>query len=142
VRRFLGALPPSKKEAVSQAISEVVALPRPFGTNIEVADHPPGLGTLAVISNEAGWLIGKVPADVTDTRNHWVDIGFVLQEAVIRPTQHGIATVWIAGTFSSSLAEQSTPGFKVPLQSQRALAHRTRSGAFLMACWQQNAAPV
>jgi nitroreductase len=70
---------------------------------------------MGVISNEAGWLIGKVPASVTDSWRHFVDLGFVLEEAVIRLTQLGIGTVWIAGTYNAGLAERSTPGFKVPV---------------------------
>jgi hypothetical protein len=112
VRRFLGPLPPNKRDAVTRAITEALALPRPFGTNAAIADHPPGLGRLGIVSREAGWLIGTVPANVTETRLHILDLGFLLHEALIRLAQHRIATVWW-GMFNPSLAERSTPGFKV-----------------------------
>jgi hypothetical protein len=50
---------------VTQAVAAASAVALPFGTNVEIADHPPGIGRF-VISNESGWLIGKVPADVAD----------------------------------------------------------------------------
>lgn len=115
VRNFRGPLPPEGQSIVTQAITDSLSLRRPFGTNVDVSSHPPGLGRFAVISDEAGWLLGKVPADVTDTARHLVDLGFILQAAVIRLAQHGIATVWIAGTYNAALAERSTPGFKVPV---------------------------
>jgi nitroreductase len=114
VRNFLGPLPADKHGVVERAIAEALALPRPFGTNVEIASHPPGLGRLGMISNDAGWLIGKVPADAADTRVAHIDVAFVLHEALIRLEQHGIATVWIAGTFSPAVAERSAPGFRVP----------------------------
>jgi hypothetical protein len=76
-------------------------------------DHPPGLGRLGVISNESGWLIAKIPSEITDTRRHYLDVGFILHQAVIRLSQAEIGTVWVAGTFSSAAAEQSAPGFRV-----------------------------
>jgi nitroreductase len=115
VRAFKGALSPEKKAIVSQAIVDALALPRPFGTDASIVDHPPGLGRLGFIVDDAGWLLGTFPESVTDPRLHYFDIGFILQQAVIRLAQYGIGTVWIAGTWSSGTAERATPGFKVPV---------------------------
>jgi hypothetical protein len=114
VRNFLGPLSPEGQSVVTQALTESLSLRRPFGTNVDVADHPPGLGRLGIISNEAGWLLAKVPTDVTDTSRSFVDLGFILHEAVIRLAQRGIATV-VNGAFNTGVAERSTPGFKVVL---------------------------
>jgi hypothetical protein len=113
VRNFAGQLSAEKQSAVTQAITESLALPRPFGTEVEISIHPPGLGRLGVVSGEAGWMIGKVRAGIEDTRLHCVDLGFALHEAVIRLTQHGIATIWF-GMYNADVAEKATPGFKVP----------------------------
>jgi hypothetical protein len=74
---------------------------------MEATALPPGRGRLGVILNESGWLIGKVGANVEDTRLHFVDLGLLLHEAVIRLTQRSIPTVWIAGTYSAAIAEQA-----------------------------------
>jgi nitroreductase len=115
VRAFKGPLSPEKKAIVTQAIADALALPRPFGTNVSIVDHPPGLGRLGFIVDDAGWLLGTFPEDVAEPHEHYFDIGFILQQAVIRLTQYGIGTVWIAGTWSAGTAERATPGSKVPV---------------------------
>jgi nitroreductase len=114
VRNFAGPLPPERQSIVTQAIAEAQQLPVPFGTTVEVADHPAGIGRF-VISNEAGWLIGKVPTGAPDLAPQMIDVAYRLQHVVIRLTQHGIATVWVAGTFKRSVVEQENPGFVIPV---------------------------
>jgi nitroreductase len=46
--------------------------------------------------------------------NELVDVASRLQHVVIRLTQYGLATVWVAGTFQQGVSEQENPGFKVP----------------------------
>jgi nitroreductase len=127
VRSFAGPLAPERQSIVTQAIAEAQQLPVPFGTTVEIADHPPGLGRFGVISNEAGWLIGKVPAGTRDIANQSVDVAYRLQHVVIRLTQHGIATIW-GGMFQPSIAEQGNPGFVVPIAVAYGDAPKTGPG--------------
>ena len=117
VRNFDPGWPQEKQEIVEAIVKEVNEIPAPFGTTGCIGIHGKGLGTMGFASSEAGWLVIKIPKEVESTPeypNYLMDATFRGQIAVLRLTQKGIATVWMAGTFSKSKAEQDTPGFKIP----------------------------
>ncbi|OHS98147.1 hypothetical protein TRFO_35482 [Tritrichomonas foetus] len=116
VRTFNGLLSEERRTLLNQIIAEVNALPRPFGSNVEVGDFGPGLGTLGVISNEAGWLLGKIKADTpeADFPKAQYDIAYLLHTCVLKMTQNKFASVWIAGTFNEKMAEEKNEGYKIP----------------------------
>jgi nitroreductase len=113
IREFgRGALDPDKLAVVTTAITTANSLPTPFGGACELSTFPPGLAS-GSITNEAGWIIGKVakrgggPAPL-------VDVAFRIHYALMILTQAGIGTIWISGTFSPERAEHANPGFSVP----------------------------
>lgn len=115
VRTFKGNFPAEKQAVIDQIVEEANNQDVPFGSPVLIANHPPGLGRLGVISNEAGWLISKIPTDTKEEDMHKAvyDVGYRLHFAVLRLVQNEIATVWIAGTYNETLAEESCPGYKV-----------------------------
>jgi len=114
VRQFGGALAPARRVIVDRLVAEAAGLVVPFGTSAEIGNHGPGLGTLGGVSNEAGWLMAKIPVGVSDPTKHQYDAAFRMHYFVLKMTQHGFATVWIAGSFNGARAQAACPEFTVP----------------------------
>lgn len=117
VRTFTGPLSDERHSIITQIIEESNKPPSPFGTNVTVGDSEPGLGRMGVISNEAGWLLGKIPSDISeeDKVKARYDVSYRLQICVLKMFQHGLANVWIGGTYNEKLAEERNPGFTIPI---------------------------
>jgi hypothetical protein len=115
VRTFRPSFSEEDKQFISQTIEEVNSVPSPFNVDVKIVNHPPGLGRMGVIHNDAGWLIAAIKTNSNPSNDDYIESGFRLMLAVIKLTQRGIGTVFIAGTFSPSQAEQSVPGCKVGL---------------------------
>ena len=118
VRNYTGVWPEEKQSIVQQIVEEVNQIQAPYGTDATIGLHGPGLGRLGFISNEGGWLLLKIPQDKVNTPDYYkynIDAAFKAHIAVMKLTQHEIGTVWIGGTFNEGLAEQSNPGFKIPV---------------------------
>ncbi|KAK8899635.1 hypothetical protein M9Y10_001952 [Tritrichomonas musculus] len=117
VRTFKGLLSDEQHSIVLKIIDEANSLPAPFGTNATVGDSEPGLGRMGVISNEAGWLLGKIPSDTPegDLLKARYDVSYKLQVCVLKMFQNGLANVWIGGTYNEKLAEERNPGFTIPI---------------------------
>ena len=117
VRTFGGNTFPEEKMAiVRETVEQVNSVATPFGTETRVAVHEPGLGRMGFISHESGWLLCEIKADTpADKMRHaYIDVAYRTQLAVMKLTQHKIATVWVAGTYNKSKAEKSCPGWTVP----------------------------
>ena len=117
VRSFTGELSEEQTALVTRIIEEANSIPTPFGTTASVGDSKPGLGRMFVISNEAGWLVGKIPSDTPADLmfKARVDVSFRLQICVLKMYQHGLSNVWIGGTYNEKLAEERNPGTTIPI---------------------------
>lgn len=114
VRTFTGPLAPERQAIVDQIIQEAQNLEVPFGTKVEISNHGPGLGKLGIISNEAGWILGKIPESSEEPiQKVYADVAYRLHYCVLKLTQYKFATVWIAGTYNKAQAEADSPGFKI-----------------------------
>lgn len=123
--------PQQKKQMIAQIITEANSLDTPFESHVEISITGPGLGRMGAVSNEAGFIVQKIPLNQeedeeekgkTETpkedpkialRKAIIDVSFKLQVAVMKMTQHHISTVWMAGTYNEGQAEERFPGFKV-----------------------------
>lgn len=116
VRSFTPNFPVEKMNLVQQIVDETNKIPVLFGSKVEIQIHGPGLGSMGNISNEAGWLLLKYDKETPEDKiSHAItDACYLMQNIVMKMTQHRIASVWIAGFYNQKLAEQSTPGFVVP----------------------------
>lgn len=114
VRTFTGSLAPQRQAIVDQIIQEAQNLVVPFGTPVEIGNHEPGLGKLGVISNEAGWILGKIPETCEEPiEKVYADVAYRLHYCVLKLTQYKFASVWVAGTYNRAAAEAHCPGFKI-----------------------------
>jgi len=114
VRTFKNSFPEEKNQIVNQIVNEVNTLVCPFGTTDTIVSvRGPGLGKMGFVAGEAGWLLLQVPKDHPKHEQALMDASYKGQIAVMRLQQNGIGTVWMAGTYSRSLAEQGTPGYTV-----------------------------
>ena len=116
-RTYAGKLDAAKQELVARIVNECNQLPAPFGTDASIGLHEPGLGAFGFISQEAGWIILKIPKDkekAPEYKKYIFDASFKAHNAVLRLVQNRIATVWVGGTFNEKKAEASNPGFKIP----------------------------
>ena len=109
VRTFTGTLSDERRAIVQQIIEEANSLPSIFATNASVGDSEPGLGRMGVISNEAGWLVGKIPTDTPegDQVKARYDVSYRLQVCVLKMFQYGLANVWIGGTYNEKIGRAS-----------------------------------
>lgn len=126
VRTYQGQnLTQQQKDLISQIITESNQLETPFHSpGVEVSSTEPGLGRMGFISNEAGWIVEKLPIakDQENTkedpkvaeRKQIIDVSYITQHVVMRLAENHINTVWIAGTYNEGEAEKRFQGFKVP----------------------------
>jgi hypothetical protein len=78
----------------------------PFGTPLRLmlvsaasgSDELRGLGTYGVIRHPAGFIIGVVQKGAMDME----DIGYALEQCVLKATDLGLGTCWLGGTFRRS----------------------------------------
>lgn len=121
--------PQQKKQMIAQIVTEANSVDTPFESHVEISMTGPGLGRMGAVSNEAGFLVQKIPLDEEQEekpqaetpkedpkivfRKAIIDVSFKLQIAVMKMTQHHISTVWIGGTYNEGEAEERFPGFKV-----------------------------
>lgn len=116
-----------QKDIITQSVTESNALETPFHSQgVEVSSTEPGLGRMGFISNEAGWIVEKIPIRQNDNneqskedskaleRKQIIDVSFIAQHVVMKLAQNHINTVWIAGTYNEGEAEKRFQGFKVP----------------------------
>ena len=117
VRTFKGKLSDERSQLVERLINEANQLTRPFGTNVEIGNFGPGIGRFGTISNEAGWLLAKIPKDTPadQMEKARIDVAFLLHNCLLNLVRNGIATVWIGGTFDAKPCEEKNPGFSVPV---------------------------
>ena len=116
-RTFTGKLDAQKQSLVERIVNECNELKAPYGTNASIGLHEPGLGAFGFISQEAGWIILKIPKDKEkdpDYKKYVFDASFKAHIAVLKIGQERIATVWVAGTFNEKKIEAANPGFKIP----------------------------
>lgn len=130
VRTYQGQnLTQQQKDVISQSITEANALETPFHSpGVEVSSTEPGLGRMGFISNEAGWIVEKLPISQDQNgsndqskedpkvleRKQIIDVSYIAQHVVMKLAQNHINTVWIAGTYNEGEAEKRFQGFKVP----------------------------
>lgn len=117
VRNYTGQILPEKKQLVDEIVHECYKITGPFGTAAEIDVTESGIGRLGFISNESGWIVLKIPSQVTDNTEYvkyCIDAAFKANIAVMKLTQHGIGTCWVGGTYSRSVVESRFPGFKIP----------------------------
>lgn len=114
-RTFNGALNQTKMNIVNAIVEEANQLQSPFGNNVGIQTHPPGLSKMWCVSNEAGWLIMKVSSQISPENKPKAifDSCYKMQHAVMKLTMNNIQTGWVCGLFNPSLAEEKTPGFNV-----------------------------
>ena len=106
-----------QQNLVENIVESVNQIPKPFGTGSQIGIHGPGLARIGAVGGESGWILLKVPQDQVGTDNYdkaQMDAAFLGINAVMRLTQHGIGTVWVAGTYNEGLAESTNKGWKVP----------------------------
>lgn len=120
--------PQQKKQMIAQIVTEANSLDTPFETRVEISITGPGLGRMGVVSNEAGFLVQKIPLNPEQEdgeekpkeedpkivfKKSIIDVSYKMQVAVMQMTQHHISTVWMAGTYNESEAEERFPGYKI-----------------------------
>lgn len=115
VRTFQGEFPADKADLVKNIIDETNTVQPPFGSQVRLQLHEPGLGRFGAISNEAGWIMLLVPKDLQNEAYSKAvyDVSYLGQLAMMKLTQHSIGSVWISGTYNEGKAEESTPDHKV-----------------------------
>lgn len=117
VRNFTGQLPAEKLEIIQKIVEEANKISGPFGKPGEISITEPGIGRFGMAGNEAGWIVMKVPKDITDEMEYKkcaLDAAFKANIAVMRMVQNGFSACWMAGTFNHGIVESRFPGFKVP----------------------------
>lgn len=124
-RTFQGQnLTQDQKDFISQSITEANTLDTPFhspGVKLDITG--PGLGRFFMISDEAGYIVLKIPINeepqqneqpLTKEQKQKIDVAYIGQHLAMKLTQNHIDSVWVAGTYNESEAERRFQGFKVP----------------------------
>ena len=67
---------------------------------------------MGFIVHENGWLFPKIAKETDEKRerDQFINIGYILQRAVMEMTQHNIATCWIGGTYNRGKSEEFCGG--------------------------------
>lgn len=104
-----------QKASIEEIIKECNSLETPFHSlGVEVSSTEPGLGNPRVIRNESGFIVCKIPNRNGVDRTNIIDVCYIAQHALMRMTQIGVSTIWIAGTYDQHKAEQRFNGYTIP----------------------------
>lgn len=117
IRNFTGQISQEKMAEIEEIVKACNAIESPFGKNTEICITAPGIGLYGAISNEAGWIVLKIPefAEKEDDFSHYlIDSAFKGSVAVMKLTQIGVGTVWVGGSFNIEKVESRYPGFRIP----------------------------
>lgn len=120
VRIYTGQqLTGQQTEIIEGIVKEVNNLDTPFhSAGVEISQTGPGLGIsyngLDIITNEAGFIVCKIPNNTTIQRSNIIDLTYIAQHALIKLEQNHIHTIWLAGTYDRKLAEERFKGYLVP----------------------------
>ncbi|EAX96710.1 hypothetical protein TVAG_102150 [Trichomonas vaginalis G3] len=117
IRNYNGKFEESHMATVRAIVEEANKLTAPFGTNGEIAITEPGISKYGLVTGEGGWIVLKIPETVDlkspEFQNYMLDTAFKGCYAVMKMTQNGIATNWVAGTYDTKLVASRFPGSKV-----------------------------
>lgn len=105
---------------INEAIDETKLLSSPFGHKIEFftdfkALDPDGeakrIGTYGFIKNASSFVGGTIQNELTGI----VDYGYLFEYFIMKLTQKGLSTCWLAGTFDrSAFSDYVKPGYIIP----------------------------
>lgn len=97
-------LNPEHRDVIECVIGSSVDSKAPFGTVPRIIhmdagdDDPPRIGTYGVIKGPKGYLVGICE----NRREGEIDLGYVMENIVLRLTGMGIGTCWLGGTFKKT----------------------------------------
>lgn len=115
-------------------LEEAIASPQvgPFGTSIRFAllaaseqerDAIQGLTTYGMIKNAPAFVCAAMP----HSDKNLEDLGFLMEQVILRATEIGLGTCWLGGTFNRSLfAERIALGSDETLPAATAVGHIAR----------------
>ncbi|EAX93690.1 hypothetical protein TVAG_473580 [Trichomonas vaginalis G3] len=130
IRTYTGSVTSDVHEKIAQIVQEANKVKGPFGTFASIDITGAGVGRIGFISNEAGWIVLKIPLEkngAPDYVNFCIDAAFKANIAVMKLTQIGIGTCWVGGTYSQKECERRFPGFKIPCVVSFGFDHERRS---------------